>query len=404
MLEDLDLPPETVLQVVAGVRGQVDDRGHVLVDSPVGTVVDAGPRGFAILSHFAEPAVLGDAIEWLLDGSVAATDFAPSMTVIGALIETGALMRADADRSQPSGWSDPVQHARMLDDERRTGDYLAAIRKAVRPGDVVVDIGTGSGVLAVAAARAGARHVYAIEATDIADVAERVVMANGLDDTVTVVRGWSTLVDLRERADVLVSELIGSEPLEEAILETTLDARVRLLEPHARLVPHALILQATPLLIPRSQASQLAFGREAIDRWQRLHGIDFGPLLDVATTEPLLEPTEGEVVATWPRVGPAAELMAWDLHSFDDPSARATLDLMIDPPGDVNAVAVTFRADLHDDVRHTLDPWRWPSSSWATAVWVLPDRLHVADDERLRIRYRRPAFANPTLSCESVKT
>ena len=77
----------------------------------------------------------------------------------------------------------------MLDDDRRTEAYLAALTKAVRPEDVVLDIGTGTGVLAVAAARAGARHVYAVEATDIADVAERVFTANGVGDRVTLIRG-----------------------------------------------------------------------------------------------------------------------------------------------------------------------------------------------------------------------
>ena len=89
----------------------------------------------------------------------------------------------------------------MLHDDRRTGDYLAALAEAVRPGDVVLDIGTGSGVLAVAAARAGARRVYAVEASDIAEVAERVFAANGVTDTVTLVPGWSREIELPEPAD-----------------------------------------------------------------------------------------------------------------------------------------------------------------------------------------------------------
>ena len=67
----------------------------------------------------------------------------------------------------------------MLHDERRTGDYLAALAAAVRSDDVVLDIGTGSGVLALAAARAGARRVYAVEASDIAEVAEKVSGSTG---------------------------------------------------------------------------------------------------------------------------------------------------------------------------------------------------------------------------------
>ena len=166
------------------------------------------------------------------------------------LIEDGALVPPDADRTPTRGWADPVEHARMLHDDRRTNDYVAAVRAAVRPADIVLDIGTGSGVLAIAAARAGARHVYAVEASDIADVAERVFASNDVQDKVTLIRGWSRDVELPERADVLVAEVIGNEPFEEEILETTLDARRRLLKPDARLIPHTLELVAHPLLIP----------------------------------------------------------------------------------------------------------------------------------------------------------
>ena len=210
----------------------MDAAGHVLVDSPVGTIIDIGPRGFAILSLFSQPLALGDAID-RLEREPAPTDFAPTMSVINMLIEESALIRPDAGRARTSGWADPVEHARMLHDDRRTGDYLAALAAAVRPDDVVLDIGTGSGVLAVAAARAGARRVYAVEASDIAEVAERVFAANGVQDRVTLLSGWSRQIELPEQADLLVAEVIGNEPLEEEILETTLDARRRLLKPEA---------------------------------------------------------------------------------------------------------------------------------------------------------------------------
>jgi precorrin-6B methylase 2 len=311
------------------------------------------------------------------------------MSVVNMLIEESALVQPGAGRGSASGWADPVEHARMLHDARRTRDYLTALAAAVRPGDVVLDIGSGSGVLAVAAARAGARRVYAVEGSDIAEVAERVFAANGVEDMVTLIPGWSRLIELPEPADLLVSEVIGNEPLEEEILETTLDACRRLLKPNARLIPHTLTLLARPLRLPDGEARQRAIGRAAVERWRRLYDMEFQPLLDAAIPGPVNMPTEAEVVAAWPPVGPAVELAALGLATFTDASVHACADLALDEPGSVNAVAVTFRAALHESIEHTLDPWTWPTSSWATSVWVLPDRLDLGPGSALRVHYHR---------------
>ena len=400
----IDLSPETVLRLAPGIRTRFDASGHVLLDAPNGTVVDLGPRGYASLSLFAQPVALGDAIARLESDSFSSTDFAPTMGVINVLLEEGVLVEQDAGRAPTSGWADPVEHARMLHDDRRTADYLAAIAEAVRPGDVVLDIGTGSGVLAIAAARAGAGRVYAVEASDIADVAERVFAANGVEDTVTLIPGWSRQLELPEPADLLLSEIIGNEPLEEEILETTLDARRRLLKPGARLIPHALTLLARPLLLPDDEARQRAIGRDAVERWRRLYDMEFQPLLDAALPGPVNMPTEAEVAAMWPPVGPPTALVSLDLTTFEEASVRASADLVVEAPGTVNAVAVTFRAALYGTVAHTLDPWTWPTSSWATSVWVLPDPLHVGPGSALRVHYNRRIRRTPDgLTCEVVE-
>ena len=366
-MTEIALSPETVLTLAPSFRTRLDAAGHVIVDSPAGTVVDIGPRGFAILSMFARPQTLGEALERLEAELGGSTEFAPTMSVVNMLIEENALI-ASGGRAPASGWADPIEHARMLHDDRRTRDFISALTAAVRPGDVVLDIGTGSGVLAVALARAGARHVYAVEASDIAAVAARVFEANGVTDRVTLVPGWSRQIELPERADLLVAEIIGNEPLEEEILETTLDARRRLLKPRARLVPQVLELLARPLLLPEAEIRQRAFGRVAVKRWRDLYGIDFHPLLDVAASDPAYSTAEAEVVATWPPVGPPVVLVRVDLTTFQEASVCARADLVVDSPGPVNAVAITFRALLYGGIAHTLDPWKWPWSSWATSV------------------------------------
>lgn len=327
----------------------------------------------------------------------------PSLSVVNVLVEEGALVDVAAGGGVASGWADPVEHGRMLHDERRTGAFLAALERAVRPGDVVLDIGTGSGVLALGAVRAGARRVYAVEASDIADVAERVFAANGCEDSVTLLRGWSRRIELPEPADVLVAEIIGNEPFEEDVLETTLDARRRLLRPGARLLPHALTLFARPLLLPPEEARQRAIGQEAVERWRARYAIDFAPLADAAARRPVNSPTEAEVAARWPQVGPPTPLGRVDLASFHEAKVEMDTLLGLDAPGAVNAIAVTFRAELYGGVAHTLDPWRWPTSSWATSVWVLPDAIEVDRGAALRVGYRRraPGCADG-LTCELV--
>ena len=89
----------------------------------------------------------------------------------------------------------------------------------------------------MAAAPAGAKRVYAIEVRPIAEVAARFFQGSGLGDRITLIRGNSTEISLPERADVLVSEIIGNDPLAEQVLDTaTCDAVARLLKPGARLI------------------------------------------------------------------------------------------------------------------------------------------------------------------------
>ncbi|HMR10127.1 MAG TPA: 50S ribosomal protein L11 methyltransferase, partial [Polyangiaceae bacterium] len=133
-------------------------------------------------------------------------------------------------------------HAAMLGDEVRTLAWLNAVRAQVRPGDVVVDVGTGTGILAVAAVQAGARHVYALEASSCIGAARALIDANGVADRVTLIRGWSTALELPERADVLVSEILDDDPFGEGILEVTADSWQRHLKPDARQLPRALTL------------------------------------------------------------------------------------------------------------------------------------------------------------------
>lgn len=103
-----------------------------------------------------------------------------------------------------------------LIDEERTSAFKSAIEKAVRPGDIVVDAGSGSGVLAMFAADAGAKKVYALELDkNNAKVLQGIFAANAYGDRIEVIQGDATTVRLPENVDVIVCEMIATGLIEE---------------------------------------------------------------------------------------------------------------------------------------------------------------------------------------------
>ncbi|RVW55917.1 putative histone-arginine methyltransferase 1.4, partial [Vitis vinifera] len=100
----------------------------------------------------------------------------------------------------------------MLQDYVRTGTYFAAVieNRTDFTGRVVVDVGAGSGILSLFAAQAGAKHVYAVEASEMAEYARKLIAGNpSLGKRITVVKGKVEDVELPEKADILISEPMG---------------------------------------------------------------------------------------------------------------------------------------------------------------------------------------------------
>lgn len=136
----------------------------------------------------------------------------------------------------------PRWHFTMLRDAARNAAFDAAIRRAVTPGTHVLDIGAGSGLLSLMAARAGAGRVVACEENPaIADAATQIVAANGYADRIRIVTGNSRELDvesdLEGRADVIVSEIVSTNLLAEGVLKTLGDASTRLLAPGGQMIP-----------------------------------------------------------------------------------------------------------------------------------------------------------------------
>ena len=101
------------------------------------------------------------------------------------------------------------EHRQYLSDAARIEAFRSAIHEVVRPGDVVVDLGSGTGILGFLACQAGAAKVYAIEQGGMIEMARALARANGFESRIVFVPGLSTRISIPERADVIVADQIG---------------------------------------------------------------------------------------------------------------------------------------------------------------------------------------------------
>jgi SAM-dependent methyltransferase len=141
-----------------------------------------------------------------------------------------------------------VGHQKLLADGKRNRAFTEALRRVVTPGSHVLDLGAGTGLWAVTAARLGAARVVALERDPIlAPVIAELARENGVADRVQVVTSRSRRADLPRTFDLVVSETIGLQAFDEGIVPLMVDARRRFLKPGGRLMPETLALMAAPV-------------------------------------------------------------------------------------------------------------------------------------------------------------
>jgi protein arginine N-methyltransferase 1 len=125
----------------------------------------------------------------------------------------------------------------MMRDQVRMSSYIKALEHSVKPGSVVIDIGTGTGVFALIACKLGASHVYAVDPNPLIEIGRAISAANGFADRITFIRDLTTNIEFPEQADVIVGDIRGQLPMLDTIIATYVDARTRLLKPGGTLIP-----------------------------------------------------------------------------------------------------------------------------------------------------------------------
>lgn len=270
------------------------------------------------------------------------------------------------------------EHRSYLADAVRLSAFERAISAAVRPGDVVLDLGSGTGILGLMAARAGAARVYAVEETSLGGLAREIAVANHLADRIHVVRGWSTWVTLPEPADVVVTDQIGHFGIEAGIFEYLPDARRRLLKPDARVIPRRMSWRCAPV-----ESAPL---RDSIDFWRQPRGgFDFSPIVGPASASGYpAQLSAGALLAPAATVASAA---TDTLPSSGLITGDATFEIA--RAGTLDGIGGWFVADLSPAISFTNGP-DTPERIDRRQVVLPVSRVAVepADVVHLRLRFR----------------
>lgn len=278
-------------------------------------------------------------------------------------------------------FSDFHEQERMLADEPRMSFYHAAIARHIQPGDRVIDLGTGTGILAALAARRGAAHVYAIDHSGILKHARRLAAANRIEN-VEFIATHSSAFTTGERVDVILHEQMGGCLFDEAMVANVTELRDRLLKPGGLILPSRFEFYCEPIKVHD--------GRLVPFIWELdVHGYDYS-CLDRHRPQ---EPSYYHLVSTDPTfvehfLGEPEPVLSFDLHTLNeaDLPKAITFTRTVVNAGRLDGYAVYFRTRVDDDLTlgsGPLDPERAPH--WGFRI-LRTDRDEFAVGDKIDIR------------------
>ena len=274
-------------------------------------------------------------------------------------------------------------HRTMIRDCVRTEAFRRAIEAVVRPGDAVLDVGAGSGILSVFAAHAGAASVYAVERTSIAVLAQELAAANGVAEVVQVIHGDVMDIELPEHVDVIVSEWLGGFGIDEGMLVPVIAARDRWLKPGGVMIPRS-VTAWTALVHDRYLADTMEFLRN------NPFGLKLEDLAEKTVNEIIYSGTFRHLTAGDRRSDPGSlwttNAALIPLERADAPHQAETL-LPVHHHGTANALALWFSAKLAPGVSLSIGPGD-PPTHWGMTTAPLRSPVELTPGMVVRARVR----------------
>ncbi|MEX0732212.1 MAG: 50S ribosomal protein L11 methyltransferase [Aquisalimonadaceae bacterium] len=298
---------------------------------------------------------------------------------------------------------DEAFHQLMLGDTLRMNAYRTAIQETVKPGDVVLDLGTGTGILSLWALEAGAHRVYGVDLDgDILKRAVSRIEQAGFADHFEPINKISYEVELPRKVDVLISEIMGNMGDNEDFQPIIQDAIHRFLKPDGVTLP----LKVTSYLVPVSspRAHQLIKEREIATLNDHYH-------LDTLCEEKALNgPFNLYYDTILPKagyIGDPAVLNRFHRDWDQPPTYDINLSFNVKKPAVLTGFKVYFVAQLTASV--TLDisgddiDNRETSDSWKHAYLPIESPIKIEPGDQIRVQYSR-AYPDTTVAFRQIYT
>ena len=273
------------------------------------------------------------------------------------------------------------EQERMLADQPRMDFYHAAVARHIQPGDRVVDLGTGTGILAAFAARRGAAHVYAIDHSQILTHARTLAAANQIEN-VEFVATHSTEFNVDEPVDVILHEQMGDGLFDEAMVANVTDLRDRVLKPGGLILPGVFEFYCEPIKISDRRLVPFIWELD-------VHGYDYACLERHRPQETgyyHLVSSDLNLVDHF--LGEPEPALSIDLHTLNEAEMphEITFTRRVVNAGRLDGYAVYFRARVDDDLALSSSPLdRGRAPHWGFRI-LRTERDDFATGDEIEVR------------------
>lgn len=265
------------------------------------------------------------------------------------------------------------EHRKYLSDEVRLACFRQAVGEVVRPGDIVVDLGSGTGVLGLYACQAGAAKVYSIDQGPILGIAQQLCRANGFADRVSFLKTPSLQAELPEKADVVLADQIGAFGFEARILEYFYDAQQRFLKRNGKTIPAAIELWAAPVEIAELYAN--------VEFWNnRPANLDCRAVRAIAVNTAYTTTFEPKHLLSEP-----AKLASLDLTTSTSAGFKVNSSHDITKSGQLHGIGGWFSAQLSPGVKMTNSPVGGDRINRRNAFFPIDHPVEVTAGDRVLV-------------------